>query len=82
MGRRIKSNFNRRFENKIIIFYTDRPLRASERRIQNESIFKAFSQVMAGSIGREPREAEIFGITSLEVELKRMAEKNKRGLQC
>lgn len=71
MGQRIKTNFEGQFGNRINILYTDRPLRASEQYIQNGNICKAFSDVLAGIIGREPSEAELFGIKNIEKDIKK-----------
>jgi len=80
MGQRIKSNFDRRFGSRISIIYANKPTGTFEQYIQNDNICKAFSNVLAGIIGREPSEVEIFGIRSLGVKLKRKVEKNKRGI--
>ena len=65
MGRRIKSNFDRRFGSQIRIIYPNKPAGVSEQHIQSENIYKAFYEVMAGIIGREPTEIEIFGLENI-----------------
>ena len=83
MGRRIRSNFDDRFGSRISIIYANKPDGTFEQNIQNENICKAFNEVVAGIIGREPSEVEIFGIRNLGGKLKRTAEKkSKKGIQC
>jgi len=83
MGQRLKDNFNRRFGNRISIIYSNKPAGTSEQHIQNENIWKAFSNVLSGIIGREPTQAELFGIVDISIKrgkskvVKRREKKNE-----
>ena len=67
MEQKIRNNFDRRFGNRISMIYPDKPLGVSEQRIQNEKICKAFKEVLGGIIGREPTQAELFGIVDMSI---------------
>lgn len=71
MGQRLKDNFNKRFGNRINILYSDKLFNPSEQRIHNEKIYKAFSEVLNSVLGREPTEAELFGIVDIRKSVKR-----------
>jgi len=64
MGQRIRSNFNKRFGDRIRIVYAQRPS-APEKQFQNERLSKAMMQVLSGILGREPTQRELLGLDDI-----------------
>jgi len=53
------------FKDKMEIIYADKPLRPSEQKLLYQNIYKAFVDVLAGILGREPTQREILGLDDL-----------------
>ncbi len=70
MGRKMESNFEKRFGDRIEIVYADKPLRAAEREMQNIKICKALVSVLTGILGREPTQSELLGIDDISLNKK------------
>lgn len=71
MSQNKEKNFKKRFGDRIIVTYLDRPLGPSEQRIQNEKISKAFAEALAGILGREPTQNELYGIEKVRLKKKK-----------
>jgi hypothetical protein len=71
MGRSISENFKNRFGDRISVSYPNRQLDPGEQKIQNENLLKAFSQVLAGILKREPTQDELLGIEGLPIHKQR-----------
>jgi len=70
MGR-IRSNFNKRFGNRIHIVYSKK-YSASERKLRHGKLYQAIIKVFSGILGREPTQKELLGIEDIS-----KAKKNK-----
>lgn len=71
MGQKMESNFKKRFGDRIEMVYVDKPLKASEREMQNIKICKALIGVISGILGREPTQSELLGIDDISLNKKR-----------
>lgn len=71
MGRSVKENFEKRFGDRITVSYPNRPPDPLEQKIQNENLLKAFSQVLAGILKREPTQDELLGLDDLSTRKRR-----------
>lgn len=65
MSQRLTNNFKKRFGDRIQFNYLDKPLRGTERQIQNQKIVKAYSELLAGILKREPTPDELSGLKQL-----------------
>jgi len=66
MSRRINNNFRKRFGDRISMTYREKPLTVSEKKLQNDSLSKAITHVLAGILKREPASEELLGITEIK----------------
>ena len=57
-------NFNKRFGDRISMVFADKPL---DQKVQNNALYKAVTEVMAGILRREPTEAELLGLEDVSV---------------
>jgi len=71
MSQKMTSIFKKRFGDRINVVYADKPLRASEGRMQNSKICKAVTSVISGILGREPTQNELLGIDDISVHKRR-----------
>ena len=60
MGKRLKTNFNKRFAGRIQIVYAKKSC-SSEKRLQERKICKAIIKVLSCILGREPTQSELLG---------------------
>jgi len=67
---RLENKFDRRFGDRIQINYLDKPLRGTERHNQNQKIVKAYSDLLAGILKREPTPDELSGLKQLSAKKK------------
>ena len=65
MNKKAKNNFEKRFGNRISIIYPEKKLDNIQLREQNRKIFKAFKEVLAGILKREPTNDELFGVVDI-----------------
>ena len=66
MGQRMNSNFKKRFGDRVGMVYRERPLIASEQKLQNEALAKAVTQALAGTLKREPTNEELLGVIEIK----------------
>ena len=66
MGQRILNNFHKRFGDRIIVTYTDKPHLPEEQALQNKDIADAIVQVLTGILKREPTQDELLGIIEVK----------------
>ena len=59
--------------------FSDKPLSPAEQKIQNNALYKAIKDVMAGILGREPTEAEMIGGEDISVHKRRPDRYGGRG---
>lgn len=71
MGQRIDNNFKKRFGDRVIVIYREKPLMAGEQKLQNEILAKAATQVLAGILKRAPTDEELLGATEIKYKNKR-----------
>lgn len=45
--------------------FAEKRLSPAEQKVQNNALYKAITDVMAGILGREPTEGEIMGIEDI-----------------
>lgn len=45
--------------------HPDKPLSPAEQKVQNNALYKAITDVMAGILGREATDAEMMGIEDI-----------------
>lgn len=67
MGQRIAKNFERRFTDKIIVYFPKKMPEPSEQEIRNGKIVKALIGVLSGILKREPTQEELLGISEVKV---------------
>lgn len=66
MGTRAKDKFNRRFSAGIRILYNRKPISVAEHDLLVAGIRKAVDEVLAGLLGRAPRDEELLGIKPIQ----------------
>ena len=65
MGHKTTKNFDKRYGGRIAVAYREKPLEPEESQIRNSGLLKAFIQVLAGELGREPTLKEQLGISEI-----------------
>jgi hypothetical protein len=65
MGKPLVSQFQKRFRDRIIVVYADKPRTTVEQQVQGETLAKAVTQVIAGILKREPTQEELLGLVDI-----------------
>jgi len=66
MSEKILKNFQKRFVNGISVAYLKKPLEPAEQKFRDSRLAKAYEQVLAGILKREPRQEELLGLVDIE----------------
>lgn len=67
MGQRVTKNFERRFADKISVYFPEKVPEPVEQEIRNTKLVKAFTDVLSGILKREPTQEELLGIIEVKV---------------
>ena len=73
MGHKTTQNFDKRFGRRITATYRQKPLEPEEAQICNSKLNKAFVQLLAGTLNREPTPEEQLGISEIKLPKNRRA---------
>ena len=65
MGQRMHINFQKRFGGRITVVYAEKPLTPAVQKIQNETLTRAITQVLAGILKRDPTQDELLGLVDI-----------------
>ncbi len=68
MGQKTEMNFYRRFEDRVSVVFSDRPLPPAEAKAENEALCRAITEVMAGILKREPTQEELLGLEDISTQ--------------
>jgi hypothetical protein len=70
MGQQTRSNFEKRFGDRIHVVYAGRSS-VLDKQLRKERLCKAIIKVLTGILGREPTQRELLGIDELTKNKKR-----------
>ncbi len=58
-------NFKKRFGDRIVMTFLDKPLSPMEQKIQNEKVAQAFNGMLSWLLGKEPSQGELLGLQEI-----------------
>lgn len=71
MGQKLSNNFKKRFEDRINVTYQQKHLEPAEQKIRDGRLVKAYTQVLAGILKREPTQEELLGLVDISIPIAR-----------
>ena len=70
MGGKLSKGLNKRLERGFVVIYPEKPLEGLERKIRNERIVEAFTDVWADILKRQPTLEELYGVEDISKSVK------------
>ncbi len=71
MSQRILKNFQKRFGDRISVTYQKKSLEPAEQKFRDGRLVKAYTQVLAGILKREPTQEELLGLVDISISISR-----------